>query len=82
MEASGVLGNDSGAGFEIWGSGFRDYKGTSLIRKRLPVGPYSSPLPRALWWSYGGGAFSFQRGTPVEVEVQDAGSREPSVWFA
>ena len=27
------------------------YRGTSLIRKRPPLGPYSSPMPRALWWS-------------------------------
>ena len=27
------------------------YRGTSLIRKRLPLGPYSRPMPRALWWS-------------------------------
>jgi len=26
-------------------------RGTSLIRKRLPLGPHSSPMPRALWWS-------------------------------
>jgi len=31
--------------------------GTSLIRKRLLLGPYSRPVPRALWWSWGGGAF-------------------------
>jgi len=24
---------------------------TSLIKKRLPLGPYSKPMPRALWWS-------------------------------
>ena len=24
-------------------------RGTSLIRKHLPAGPYSSPMPRALW---------------------------------
>jgi len=33
------------------------YMGTSLIRNRLPLGPYSRPLPRALWWSRGGGHF-------------------------
>ena len=33
------------------------YRGTSLIRKRLPVGPCSSPMPRALWWSYRGVVF-------------------------
>ena len=27
------------------------YRGTSLIRKRLPLGPYRRPMPRALWWS-------------------------------
>ena len=26
-------------------------RSTSLIRKRRPVGPYSSPMPRAVWWS-------------------------------
>ena len=29
----------------------QDYRGTSLIRNRHPVGPYSRPSPRALWWS-------------------------------
>jgi len=27
------------------------YKGTSLIRKHHPIGPYSRPMLRALWWS-------------------------------
>jgi len=26
-----------------------EYRGTSLIRKHLPLGPYSRPEPRALW---------------------------------
>ena len=34
-----------------------EYRGTSPIRKRLPLGPYSRHMPRALWWSYGGGRF-------------------------
>jgi len=33
------------------------YRGTSLIRKRLPLGPYSGRMPRGLGWSYGGGRF-------------------------
>ena len=33
------------------------YRDTSLIRNRLSLGPYSRPMPRALWWSYGGGRF-------------------------
>ena len=27
------------------------YRGTSLIRNRHPVGPYSRTVSRALWWS-------------------------------
>ena len=40
------------------------YRATSLTRKRLPLGPYSRPMPRALRWSFGG-AVSYERGTPV-----------------
>jgi len=44
------------------------YRGTSLIRKRHPVGPYSRTMPRLLWRSWGGGAVSYQRGTPVPLK--------------
>ena len=27
------------------------YRGTSLFRKRSPLGPYRRPLPRVVWWS-------------------------------
>jgi len=37
--------------------GGKYYRGTFLIRKRHPIGPYSRPVPRALWWSWGGGPF-------------------------
>ena len=33
------------------------YRGTSPIRKRPPLGPYSRAMPRGLWWSLGGGRF-------------------------
>jgi len=33
------------------------YRGTSLIRKRTPLGPYCRPMPRVLGGSYGGGRF-------------------------
>jgi hypothetical protein len=33
------------------------YRGTSLIRKSLPLGPYSRTLPGTLWWK-------FMRGSP------------------
>ena len=39
-------------------SGIPLYRGTSLIRNSGPLGPYSRTLPRALWWSYRGGAVS------------------------
>ena len=45
---------------------FQPYRGTSLIRKRRPVGPYSRTMPWALWKSWGG-AVSYDRGTPVLV---------------
>ena len=35
----------------------RLYRGTSLIRNHPPLGPYSRPMPRALWWFQGGGRF-------------------------
>jgi hypothetical protein len=34
------------------------YRGSSLIRNTPPVGPYSSPMPRELWRSWGSGCFS------------------------
>ena len=39
------------------------YKGTSLTRKRTPLGPYRRPMPRVL----GGWVVSYERGTPVRV---------------
>ena len=30
---------------------FNSYRGSSLIRNRPTLGPYSRPTPRALWWS-------------------------------
>ena len=41
------------------------YRGTLLTRKRTFLGPYRGPVPRVLGWSYGGGAVSYGRGTPV-----------------
>ena len=45
-----------GAGCESKGVGvgilgFRVYRGTSLMRNCPPLGPYSSPMLRAVWWS-------------------------------
>ena len=38
-------------------SGVVLYRGTSLTRKRAPLGPYSRTMPRALWRSWGGWLF-------------------------
>jgi len=38
-------------------SGQIKYRGTSLIRKRTPLGPYRRPMPRVLGGSWGGGRF-------------------------
>ena len=41
---------------EIKGTHF-PYRGTSLIRNCLLLGPYSRPMPRAQRKSWGGGSF-------------------------
>ena len=48
---------------------YRDdhYRGSSLIRNRHPVGPYSRTMPRLLWRSWGWGAVSYERGSPVSL---------------
>ena len=33
------------------------YRGTSLIRERFPLGPYSGPTSKALRWPQGGALF-------------------------
>ena len=40
------------------------YMGTSLMRKRLSLGPYRRPVLRVLG-VVGGWSFSYERGTPV-----------------
>ena len=48
---------------------FQGYRGTPLIKTNPPVGPYSRPMPRALWdarrW-----AISYERGTPAGCRLQ------------
>ena len=42
------------------------YRGTSLIRNSASLGPYSRTMHRTLWKPWlGGGAVSYERGTPV-----------------
>ena len=45
------------------------YRGTALIRKRTPLGPYRRPMPRTLGESQGGWAFFHRRGTPVNARI-------------
>jgi len=46
------------------------YRGTSLIRKRVLLGPYRRPTPGALWWSWGGGRF-FMSEVPLYTLYMD-----------
>ena len=43
--------------------------GTSLVRNRHPVGPYSRTMQRLLWWCLGGVAFFYERGNPVGTYI-------------
>ena len=45
-ERGETVGRESG-----WGTLPRVYRGTLLIRKRNPLGPFSRTMPRALWGS-------------------------------
>ena len=50
------------------------YRGTSLIRNRPTLGPYSRPMPGALWLSQGCWRFLMS-----EATLYRAGGRVPSV---
>ena len=45
------------------------YRGTSLIKHPPPLGLDGRLVPRALWWPWGVGAVSYERGTPVASTV-------------
>ena len=45
------------------------YRGTSLIRNRPPLGPYSRSMPRVLQWSYGVGQFLMREVPLYTVDV-------------
>ena len=46
---------------------FIEDRGTSRIRNRHPVGPYSRTAPKALWWSWGDGLFLMSKENPFVV---------------
>ena len=37
------------------------HRGTSLIRNCLLLGPYIRPMPRAIWWFWGGPGLTTER---------------------
>jgi hypothetical protein len=53
-------------------------RGTSLKGNGTPLEPYGRNMPRALWWSYEGGAVSQERGNPVGASTQTASSPVPA----
>ena len=61
------------------------YRGTSLIRNRPTLGPYSRTMPRLLWLSWGGEAFSYERGTPVGIHSrlsrEGTADATPCLWL-
>ena len=57
LRMSSVQGRESGSRLPI----FEHHRGTSLIRKHIPLGPYSTTIPRALW----GVAVFHDSGAPV-----------------
>ena len=60
--------------------GGRAYRGTSLIRNSPPLGPYSMPVPRALWWSQGGMLFLMSE-VPLWGAHTESVSQEARVWM-
>ena len=63
-------------GFRVWGlkpiqaqpmsemvqaDSIARYRATSLIRNCHSLGPYSRPVPRTLWWSWGEGLFRMSK---------------------
>ena len=52
------------------------YMGTSLIRNLLPQEPYSRSIPRAIWWSLGGGLFLMSE-VPVGLGAMGYGLGPP-----
>ena len=48
----------------------RTRRGTSLMRKRTPLGSYRRPMLRVLGGVLGGWAFSYGRGTPAMLSCE------------
>ena len=67
--------------FDAPASGFDlIYRGTSLIRKRLTLGPYSRTMARVLWWPWEGGLFLMSqvplyRGASYKTKGRDTRER-------
>ena len=57
-----------------------EYRDISLIRRRLPLGPYSRLMPRALWEVLGGWALSHERRTPVYIRGLVPNVKHSEMW--
>ena len=55
-------------------------RSTSLIRSSAPLGPYSRNISGALWRPWGGGAVSYDRGTPC-MRAQFCAVRVQGLWI-
>jgi len=45
-------------------------RSTSLIKNRAPLGPYTRTMPRAVWWSLGGGRGLLMSELPLYCIIQ------------
>ena len=57
------------------------YRGTSLIRKRTLLGPYSRTTPRALWWSWGGWHFRMSEVPLYGKTYPTPGGSSVRLWY-
>ena len=39
------------------------------MRNNPLLGPYSRTMSRAMWWPWGGGGVSYERGTPIQGDA-------------
>ena len=69
-----------GATLECAPSDFTEVQGYFANENSAPLGPYSRNVPRALWWSWGGGLFLMSE---LDATLQRASApRETQHWSA
>ena len=55
---------------------------TSPIRNTPLLGPCSRTIPKVLWWSQGGGAISYERGTPPPLSSEYGTCKTVKAWLS